>query len=252
MLPSYSIGYFYLFPILIFLVLIFFFLYQLLRKKILWYRPLSSALLAGILMYGIVYFVNSFIGLFFSHFALYPTGALLIVILLYDLFIRKIKSRILKTLAFSILYVVVSAGLFSIYINAYDSYFQPYYPSYTDYDDCVKNIGEPCIMIEDKGKVTASKTPEIRDLMKKYGREKLTFQALDIALAHDMEYVKTLYPSYQGHIGCIIVVTAGNEGYVMFERENLEVEYIQTLEEFKQATATAPSEILDQFYASLH
>ena len=107
-------------------------------------------------------------------------------------------------------------------------------------------------MIEDKGKVTASKTPEIRALMGKYGRENLTFQALEIHLAHDTEYVKKLYPSYHGHIGCIIVVTAGDEGYVMFERENLEVEYAQTLEEFKQATASVPPEILDQFYASLH
>ena len=143
MIPSYSIGYFFLYLILIFLILIFSFLYQVLKKKIVWYRPFSSALLVSIFMYGIVYFVNSFFGLFFSHFALYPTGALLVLILLYELFIRKIRSRALKTIAFSILYIIVSAGLFIVYIQAYDSYFQPYYPPYTDYDNCVKNIGEP-------------------------------------------------------------------------------------------------------------
>jgi len=250
MLPSLTTGYFVNYLFLIILLLIVFLFYLLLRRFLKFLNPYSSIILSLILIFVVTYLINQVLGLYFRNFQLTSSVALLILIVINEIFTSRVKRTAIKVLLHVLSLLVVSIGLFFSLLYLYRGYFRPYY--YPDYDDCINSTGYGCIIIEDKGKVTAAKTKEALALMKKYGRENVSIKALEIHLAHDQSYIKSLNPSYKDEIGCIIVVKAGNEGYVMYEEKNLRVVYIETLEEFRENTKNANSELVEQFYNSLH
>jgi len=250
MLPSLTTGYFVIYLFLVLLLLVTFLIYLILRKFLKFFSPFGAIILSLIIPFLFTYFINEILGLYFGKFPLISTVGLFILIVINEVITSKLKKNLIKISLHILSLLLVSIGLLFSLLYLYKGYFRP--RSFPDSYDCVKNVGQPCIQIEDKGKVTAAKTKEALALMKKYGRENVSIRALEIHLAHDHSYIKSLNPSYKGEIGCIIVVKAGNEGYVMYEEKNLRVVYIETLEEFKENTKNANSELVEQFYNSLH
>ena len=105
--------------------------------------------------------------------------------------------------------------------------------------------------IEEKGKVYVEKRVEVQNLYQKYGERNVSVKALDIKLVQDISFIKQLDPKFENKTGCIIVVQAGNEGYVYQEDKDLNVLYFQTLAEFKEKTKNLDQKLLEKFYSSL-
>lgn len=243
-------GYFVFYPLLVLLLLVTFLIYLILKKFLKFFSPFGAIILSLIIPFLFTYFINEILGLYFSKFPLISTVGLFILIVINEMITSKLKKNLIKILFHVSSLLLVSIGLLFSLLYLYKGYFQP--RSYPDSYDCVKNIGQPCFQIEDKGKVTAAKTKEALALMKKYGRENVSIKALDIHLAHDQNYISALNPNFEGETGCIILVRAGIEGYIMQEEKNLKVIHIETLEEFKENTKNTNPQVLDQFYNSLH
>lgn len=201
-------------------------------------------------MYMIVYFVNEILGMYFKNIALLSLSGILTLCFMNELFISKITKNSVKIRLYVLLLVIISIILYFGQVYLYGGYVRPY--SVPDNYGCVKGVGYPCAVPEDKGKVTASKTKEAIALMKKYGRENVIYKALEIHLAHDHAYLKQLNPHFRDEVGCIIVVQAGNEGYVMQEEKSLKVVRIETLDQFQENTNQATPAVLQQFYNALH
>ena len=113
--------------------------------------------------------------------------------------------------------------------------------------------GYPCVIIENEGKKKVSDTPEVQALAKKYGGyEHVHIGALDIDLVRHTAFIEKIYPNLAGDTGCIIVVHAGDEGYVYRQDKNLNIAYQETLAEFTERTKDIDSEFMAKFYLSLH
>ncbi len=202
-------------------------------------------------MYVAVLTINENLGLYFGKFAEIVSVSFLVLILTNEFVTSRLNSNRKELIYHALFYLAVAILTYLPLRFFYGSYFQPY--SYPDQYDCVQSVGLPCAAIEDKGKVTAAKTKESLALMKKYGREKVTYKALQIHLAHDTEFLTALNPNYKGgYVGCVIVVTAGDEGYVMYEEKSLRVVSAIPLAQFKQDIQNSDPAIVEKFYASLH
>lgn len=112
--------------------------------------------------------------------------------------------------------------------------------------------GHQCVVIEDQGKIKVAERPEVMALAEKYDWEHVHISALDIKLVEDIDFISQINPRFKKETGCIIVVHAGNEGFVYQENESLEVIYQETLSEFLENTKHVPPEIMSKFYLSLH
>lgn len=238
------------FFVLILLLQIIFWTYLFLRGKIKFLRPFSAIIISIIAVFLLNYFLNEALGIYLRSLPLLLTGGYIVMVIFYELVISRVKKfkLVLITISFLIVGLVIylfANELFGNYIKYFPD--QPNYPT-----NCVRDIGIPCAVIEDKGKVTASKTEEAMYLIKKYGRENVTFQALEIHLAHDDNFIQSLNPKFSHDTGCIILVRAGNEGFVMQEEKNLQVIHTETLEEFKSNTYHSDPKILEQFYNELN
>ena len=112
--------------------------------------------------------------------------------------------------------------------------------------------GYPCVVIENEGKIKVSNMPEVQALATKYGWEHVHIKALDIELVKDIEFIKQIHPNFKEQTGCIIVVHAGDEGFVYQEDKELNIIYQEALSEFMQKTRDVSPEIMSKFYLSLH
>ncbi len=123
-------------------------------------------------------------------------------------------------------------------------------PSYQpDYGPCAPG-GTTCF--EAEGKVKVVNTPEVQELIKKYGVNNVHIRALDIDLVEDIEFIKQIHPNFKEQTGCIIIVHAGDDGYVYQEDKQLNIIYKETLSEFTEKTKSVAPEIMAKFYLSLH
>lgn len=113
-------------------------------------------------------------------------------------------------------------------------------------------LGGLCIVIEDKGKINVSHAPEVKALIYKYGKNHVHIMALDIDLIKDINFIKQINPSFKEQTGCIIVVHAGDEGYVYQEDKELNIIYRETIQEFMEKTKNVDPQIMAKFYLSLH
>ncbi|MEK7534506.1 MAG: hypothetical protein AAB600_04160 [Patescibacteria group bacterium] len=112
--------------------------------------------------------------------------------------------------------------------------------------------GGRCVVIEDKGKVNVSNTPEVQALIQKYGKNHVHIKALDINVVQDIQFVKKIHPKFKEQTGCIIVAHAGDEGYVYQEDKQLNIIYRETIQEFMKKTKNVDPEVMAKFYLSLH
>lgn len=125
--------------------------------------------------------------------------------------------------------------------------------NYPFMDDCDRELGRPCIMIEDKGKLKVTKRSEVLALYKKYGRKQVLIDAVDIDKVKDKDFIAQMGLDSVGGIGCIIVVRAGSEGYVYLEDVNeLNIIHSETLLQFQDRTRQVNPAIIKSFYSSLH
>lgn len=112
--------------------------------------------------------------------------------------------------------------------------------------------GYDCVVIEDEGKKNVAEREDVKLLAEKYSWEHMHIKALDIHLAHDYDFLKILFPEFKkGDIGCIILVLAGDEGFVFIENEELEIIGQESLSSFVDRTKTIDFEIMAKFYLSL-
>lgn len=113
--------------------------------------------------------------------------------------------------------------------------------------------GAHCPLIEDKGKISVEKRPEVVALAEKYGWDHVHILAMDIKLVSDLEFIRELRPDFAQELGCVIVVHAGeNDGYVYQENMNLEVVRMETMSEFVASVKDRDPELLFKFFLSLH
>jgi len=113
-------------------------------------------------------------------------------------------------------------------------------------------LGGPCIIIEDKGKIKVSERPEVKALFQKYGKNHVHIKALDIDLVRHTAFIEKIYPNLAEDTGCIIIAHARDEGYVYREDKKLDIAYQETLAEFMERTRNIDSEFMSKFYLSLH
>jgi hypothetical protein len=107
--------------------------------------------------------------------------------------------------------------------------------------------------VEEEGKKTVAKRPEVLALYEKYGRH-VHVKALDIEYVEDLAFLNSIHPRFNEETGCIIFVHAGdtNEGYVYQENKDLEIIYQETLQEFLTHTRAVDPDTMATFYLSLH
>ncbi len=149
-----------------------------------------------------------------------------------------------------VLVVLIATGAFVFWKYQQNRYFGG-----GDYDFGPNNCkpGYPCTVIENEGKKKVSDTPEVQALAKKYGGwEHVHIGALDIDLVRHTAFIEKIYPNLAEDTGCIIIVHAGDEGYVYRQDKKLNIAYQETLTEFIERTKNIDSEFMSKFYLSLH
>lgn len=107
--------------------------------------------------------------------------------------------------------------------------------------------------VEEEGKISVSKRPEVVALAERHGWDHVHILAMDIKLVSDLEFIQELRPDFAQELGCVIVVHAGeNEGYVYQEDKDLNVVHMETMEEFVASVKDKDPELLFKFFLSLH
>lgn len=160
---------------------------------------------------------------------------------------EKLKSEFLFIL------IIVLALIVVVAMTALKNQTAPYQrgtPDINDPNNC--KPGYPCLVTENEGKIAVSNTPEVQELARKYGWPHVHIKALDIELVKDIEFIKQIEPTFKEQTGCIIIVHAGDEGYVYQEDKELNIIYQERLDEFMEKTKNVSSEIMSKFYLSLH
>jgi hypothetical protein len=112
--------------------------------------------------------------------------------------------------------------------------------------------GFPCAVPEDEGKIKVSNTPQVEALAKKYGWDHVHISALDGDLVKHAGFIEKVYPDLAYDTGCIIMVHAGDEGYVYREDKKLNVVYTETLAEFLERTKNFDAGFMAKFFLSMH
>lgn len=164
-----------------------------------------------------------------------------------------IKKKSLRKSSIILLFITAFFIVASYIIAAYAST-----RSSSDYEkrcDIDPKTGEEICTVtipENEGKLKVYNLPEVQQLVKKYGKEHIHIKALDINLVKDIEYIKSIHPNFKEQTGCIIVVHAGNEGYVYQEDKKLNIIYKETMKDFLEKTRGVDSDVMAKFYLSLH
>ena len=112
--------------------------------------------------------------------------------------------------------------------------------------------GFPCVVPEDEGKIKVSNTPQVQALANKYGWPHVHISALDGDLVKHVGFIEKVYPNLAHDTGCIIMVHAGDEGYVFREDKQLNVVYTETLAEFLARTKNFDADFMAKFFLSMH
>ena len=146
-----------------------------------------------------------------------------------------------------ILWLVISLIVILIGVVSYVKIYN-YYNPYSFEGVCDDIYCNPAI--EEQGKIDVAKRPEVIALAEKYGWDKVYISALDIKLATDIEFIKQIRPDFEDKTGCIIIVMAGDEGFIYQEDEDLNVIYSETIQEFIEKTKDVDPEIMARFYLS--
>lgn len=108
------------------------------------------------------------------------------------------------------------------------------------------------VIVEDAGKKNAAATAEVRALIARHGEDGVRIRALARHRVQDLDLIAPLYPRIErGTIGCIIVVTAGDDGFVFVEDADLEIIYTETLAAFIDRTRSVDPDVVARFYLSL-
>src|SRR3989344_5337789 len=110
----------------------------------------------------------------------------------------------------------------------------------------------PRPVIEEKGKVNVSKTPEVQALIQKYGKDHVYLSALEIEHVKHAAFIEQLYPNLAEETGCVIIAYASGEGYVYRQDKELNIVGKETLAEFMERTKNIDREFMSKFYLSLH
>ncbi len=108
------------------------------------------------------------------------------------------------------------------------------------------------VIPEAEGKALVARTAEVRGLAAEHSDEHLRILALAQHRVHDRDLIAVLYPTAaRDNVTCVIVATAGDDGYVFLQGEDFRILRTETLEAFTQRTADVDAGLMARFWLSL-
>lgn len=115
----------------------------------------------------------------------------------------------------------------------------------------VSNSGST-VVPEAEGKELVAATSEVAELRAEHGEEHLRVLALAQHRVYDRDLIAELYPTAdRDEVTCVIVATAGDDGYVFLQGEDFAILRIETLAAFAERTDDVDPELLARFWLSL-
>jgi len=106
--------------------------------------------------------------------------------------------------------------------------------------------------VEAEGKQLVAATSEVAELRAAHGEEHLRILALAQHRVNDRDLIAELYPNAdRDEVTCVIVATAGDDGYVFLQGEAFEILRTETLSVFARRTGDVDPELLARFWLSL-
>lgn len=109
-----------------------------------------------------------------------------------------------------------------------------------------------CAVIEDKGKVIVANRPEVKQLVRTYGRKGVIIKALEFADIKDKDFLKRLLGDHYSELGCIIYVSYPGGQQVYLENEKLAVFEQLDSRVFTQWLHSASEQDIERFNNNLH
>jgi hypothetical protein len=116
---------------------------------------------------------------------------------------------------------------------------------------CYTYIHQSCTTIQDVSLVKILRLHRTRALYVKYGKDAVKVKSQRI-LYNQGQFLKKVNDSFAdkySYEGTIIIVQAGDEGFIFQDNELGDTVYQTTLADFQKKTANTPADIMKQFYS---
>ena len=108
------------------------------------------------------------------------------------------------------------------------------------------------VIEEEEGKALVAATTEVRGLVAAHGDEHVRILALAQHQVHDRDIIAELYPGPdREEVTCVIVATAGDDGFVFLQGEDFRILRSETLDAFTRRTADVDAGLMARFWLSL-
>ena len=111
---------------------------------------------------------------------------------------------------------------------------------------------EPTVVAEEEGIRLISQTSEVRDFVARHGAANVRIRAVDLDAPGQARFLPSVDPGFRDGEGCIIVVEAGDEGFVYQLDERLNTYYRVPLAAFQAGMRSAGGPEAESFAARLN
>ena len=115
----------------------------------------------------------------------------------------------------------------------------------------VIRVSNWALIVEEEGVLLIKDTQEYQSLVEKYGAGGVSVKAVNLHEPSEAAFLREISLGFLSEPGCIIVLKAGDEGYVYQLDEEVNIVFRLTLSEFEAGARSVDALTMERFYGSL-